>query len=969
MAINSLSSASYGYAGLASGINTQEIVEKLLSGTQVKIDKAGQNKSVLQFKQSMYQDVASRLKTLQNTFLSFTSKSNLNSTGFYNSMNATVSTQSGKNALFSVTATNKAVAGEYKVDYVKQLAKAYSAQTTQAASSDVKGVISQGAAQQLVEKYSDSTLKIQIGDATFEINDVVNELGGQKSSVVVEKLQAALGSHATVDYVNGKLDIKATNPDDYITITGSDSIATQMFGTGVGLVSGKGSISRTIDTNNYLPSFDIELDGKKQTIQLDFQALKEAADGNFDSLVSGLQSSLKKAFGDGLKVEANEANGQTTLTFKAGATSKFTVTGNYQATQVLGLRGGVSNKLSTGTAIGDLNFATELQGNRHTFSINGVEFSYTADTSLSTIMSDIEKSNAGVRIVYDEAKDRFKIESKLEGKTEATLDEHGNEILAFDFEQTEGNLLTVLFGEKSSGMFTGTNMTKDITGGAAAAEGYEKGGVYTFTVDGRDYKITIPEPDKIEGTDEVGSYTIEEFQAKMDEAFEKAFGKDTAGDRNVEFLMNENGDGFKISVGNSGKIVTMKAEDEKTNKSLLGFNVTDTSKVVGGGESLADTNIVFGAGGGITIAGNGDSVTLGPDDLNGKSMDDIAGALTQAMQGMGYGSASVSFDEKTAAFRIMGVDIPMEIVISDGVGGLNTEKLFGQDKIELATEPAGYGFEFSQGTNAIISINEQEYERQSNSFTIDGLTFQLNSASPKDENGDPVIDQTTIGVTRDTDSIYEAVEEFFKLYNETVEYINSLYRADPTYKDYAPLTAAQKSEMSEREIELWEEKSKEGLLRSDSTLDKILQSMRNAMYTRPEGSSIAIYDLGMSTSFYAADGVFVESDPGALKAMIESDPDAVRQLLSGTGGIMETLNNAIEGAIGSAGSLTNLAGKTSSDYNSTIAKQIREVDSQVSNLELRYQSEYNRYWKQFNAMEQMIQQMNSQSSWLSQQLG
>ncbi len=177
--------------------------------------------------------------------------------------------------------------------------------------------------------------------------------------------------------------------------------------------------------------------------------------------------------------------------------------------------------------------------------------------------------------------------------------------------------------------------------------------------------------------------------------------------------------------------------------------------------------------------------------------------------------------------------------------------------------------------------------------------------------------------------------------------------------------------MSDREIELWEEKSKEGLLRNDPLLERVLSSLRSAMNTKPEGSSIALYDLGISTSFYANDGNFNPESLDDLRAAIEANPEAVRQLFAGEGGIMELVNKAITNAakssFASPGYLAQVAGSNVLDTTSSIYKQIKELDSQMLTLEDRYASEYSNYWRQFNAMEQMIQQMNTQSSWLSQQ--
>ena len=108
--------------------------------------------------------------------------------------------------------------------------------------------------------------------------------------------------------------------------------------------------------------------------------------------------------------------------------------------------------------------------------------------------------------------------------------------------------------------------------------------------------------------------------------------------------------------------------------------------------------------------------------------------------------------------------------------------------------------------------------------------------------------------------------------------------------------------------------------------------------------------------------------------MINSDPEAIRQLFTDSvDGVATSLNNAINRAARSSsanpGRLVALAGSSKSDTSSSLYKQMKSIDDNLLTLQDRYDSEYQRYWSQFNAMEQYIQQMNQQASWLAQQLG
>ena len=83
----------------------------------------------------------------------------------------------------------------------------------------------------------------------------------------------------------------------------------------------------------------------------------------------------------------------------------------------LGFKGGFSNKLDYGTSLKNMNFSTPLQGNRFEFDINGVTIKgLTGDSTLSDVISAINSSNAGVKVSYSSASDKFIMESSSTGE-------------------------------------------------------------------------------------------------------------------------------------------------------------------------------------------------------------------------------------------------------------------------------------------------------------------------------------------------------------------------------------------------------------------------------------------------------------------------------------------------------------------------------------------------------------------------
>ena len=275
---------------------------------------------------------------------------------------------------------------------------------------------------------------------------------------------------------------------------------------------------------------------------------------------------------------------------------------------------------------------------------------------------------------------------------------------------------------------------------------------------------------------------------------------------------------------------------------------------------------------------------------------------------------------------------------------------------------------FVEGKDAIFEFDGVAMARNSNTISQDGLTMTFTNTTDQAE---------TLTVNRNTDQIVDGIKGFIEEYNALLDKINGLVDADAEYRDYAPLTDAQKKEMTEKEIEKWEEKAKTGLLRRDNVLESFLQSMRSVLYERPADSAYALYDLGIDTGDYTQKGkLFMDADGEAkLRAALESNPDEVAKLFTSEDGIGNKMNDILNGVAntssGSPGTLVQIAGvkggasEASSDYN----QRLSEIEQKIKNLKNAYELEKNRYWSKFNAMEKLVSQMSSQSAWLSQQFG
>lgn len=310
-----------------------------------------------------------------------------------------------------------------------------------------------------------------------------------------------------------------------------------------------------------------------------------------------------------------------------------------------------------------------------------------------------------------------------------------------------------------------------------------------------------------------------------------------------------------------------------------------------------------------------------------------------------------------------------------------------------------------KGQDAIISVKyagsdeEVKIVRDSNTFKMDGMTITVSgefgyiknpnfdSSKPIDpENNpdmilDPTVDPVTFDAKVDEDKIVETIKKMVEEYNEIIELVGKETGTKPN-RDYEPLTSAQKAEMSESEIEAWEEKAKEGLLFNDNDLKGLSNSLRFVVSTVDQA---ALKKLGITTSSTASDNGKLSFDESAFRAALKTDPEGIREMFTkertvdengvatGVNGIAVNMKSAFDKYAKTLGEpkgiLIERAGSIKSPASITqnsLYKQIEQIDERISDLQDLLEMEQDRYIKQFTALESVIAQMNSQSGWLSQ---
>lgn len=270
------------------------------------------------------------------------------------------------------------------------------------------------------------------------------------------------------------------------------------------------------------------------------------------------------------------------------------------------------------------------------------------------------------------------------------------------------------------------------------------------------------------------------------------------------------------------------------------------------------------------------------------------------------------------------------------------------------------------GQDSEIELNGATFTNNSNNYSINGLTIEAMEVTGNDE--------VTITTNTDVDGIYDMIKGFLKDYNDLVKSVDVAYNAASS-KGYEPLTSDEKDSMSDDEVKKWEEKIKDSLLRKDSTLGSVLDTMKNDMARSFKVgdksyslSSFGIATLGYfnspenETGVYHIDGDKDDSKTSAntdkLREMISNDPDTVISFFS-------QLSTQLYTDLGKK----MAASSTSSAYTIYNDKQMNtqysEYNTKISEAEDKVTTWEDYYFSKFSAMESALAKMNAQSSSLT----
>jgi flagellar hook-associated protein 2 len=301
-----------------------------------------------------------------------------------------------------------------------------------------------------------------------------------------------------------------------------------------------------------------------------------------------------------------------------------------------------------------------------------------------------------------------------------------------------------------------------------------------------------------------------------------------------------------------------------------------------------------------------------------------------------------------------------------------------KDKILTAVDVVNNGTGYAataikvDGSNAKITLNNAVYESSSNEFSINGLDITVQGVTADNET-------LSISTSNNSEGMYDKIKDFIKQYNEVINEMTKLYNAESS-KGYEPLTTDEKDSMTDTQIEEWEKKIKDSLLRRDTTLGTLITTMTTAMskgYQASDGKTYSLSSFGISTLGYLnaeengenafhidgdEDDAYTSTKSDKLLTMLKSNPDVVEDF-------MKQLTSGLYNAVGDKMKSSSVSSAYTVYNDKEMQKEYSEYSKTISKWEEKLQSIEDSYYSKFAAMESALAKLQSQQSSLAGLLG
>ena len=1010
--VNSLTSNSYSSStslygnrnvltGLASGMDTEAMIQNSVTGYQTKIQELQQSQEKLEWKQDAYREIIDQMYGITNKYTSYTSTTNLSSNSFFT--NNVSTTANGSNA-GAVTATGKA-SSDIQINAVTQLATSAryavdaSALNLSASQKAVGGAINWDKA--TTKGTLSGTMTLKLGNSSIDIRftdgdkyantsellsginkklqdqnaDVAAEMSGSEIKFVVTGDAAEKGDSVYISGASGNLKEKLN------VATASSSADEKRFEyTSFSLNVEESELTETMTMAKHLSgkTIDVTLDGVTKSIKIgDLSGIEPPDLSTYDQEIESINAKF------------NEVKNNTEMTDEERAQRNAELREELRIAQVN--RSNALNTAMTASLKDDLQASInkEFGTNRITVGVTdvgGLKFDVAEGSGstvkvTSSIGDELGIGEAGVSNYFNTSQKLGDLlgENWLDGNAriagerntdaaERYFDKDGNEL------KKDGDVYYRLNAD-------GSIMTKD----GEKVTGTRANTLYTDT-DGNLIKKYANE-DTYYRVNEKGEwlYGLEINGATID-----GITKDTALESLLNKISSNTAAGVKVSYSNLTSQFVFTANetgeggkisfDSKLAQRLFGISDDSDAQTLGtvfAGANWASDAVKIG---GVSVAGT-----------SGLTSDSKLEDLRALINNSGF-SFRIDYDERTNAYSFVSASTGAALENFDRslvIGG-STYKLTDIFKTDT-------GATFTKGVDAIVNatVNGKELtlKRSSNVVNMDGLSVTLKSTfdSTAVDGGDAI----TFKTSSDSDKIVDAIKSFVEDVNKLMTSVHSAVTTQPLTKStssgkgssyshksgYEPLTEDDKNSMSEDAVKKYEEKAKTGLLFGDTDLrtlyDKLLTGIQSYGTDRIDMEAIGL------TTAYSNGATTLQLNEEKLRAALDSDPDKVRNVFtktkeggSATEGLMSTLKSTLNAygstSLASPGILVRKAGTKLSAVsllNNNIQSQISGLDSQIESWQTKLSNRIDYYTKQFTQLEQLMSTMNNQSSMLADLMG
>ncbi len=909
-------------SGLASGLDTEGMIENLVKGYQTKINTLNQKVTKTEWKQDAYRSIIQKMVGFSSKYTSYTSSTNLMSASFFNS-----AVKVAAQGLYAdkVIASGK-TSSDIVLNSVKQLAaaaqyrtgsnlKAGDGRSIEAeAGVDLKGKTTLGSLS------GSLTLTYGSNNITLSFDEVADKeaLEEIKSKYKADNNRNMSETEALAALINQKLE------GQKISFSGGTSA----------------------DAKDRI---EVRADGNTITF-----ADKSSA-GN-SVYLSGASGNVEDALGLDLENAKEDKPAAIKLNYDF-STTKEVNNAIYLSEKTMNLSlDGSTRQIKLPKITGSESAGYKIVDN------DGKALDYTAENYTKVLNDSLSKAFKGKVTVENKGADgELKLRFNVQEGSDLIINTDVGETLgigrsATSYMNTSKTLEDLLGKDKLEGL----TPAKDKNGKELLDDKGNK--LYEFKIN----DVVIGNYSK----DTKLSDIMSDINSNKEAGVKVSYSQTT---KNFTFTAKETGADSEIKI-NGGLAEAMFGSTEVPDNSGGSFAESYGVKWLQDGESAKFTFSIP------EVGSHEFSIT------KDTSIEDVVNKLNKSLIGQNH---SFSYNKFTGQIEAKDREsgAKLELKITDMY---DDEVSFDESKAPAINYTPGRDAEFTVTVNG-ETIN---MKRASNSVNIDGLTINMHDTfdGSVDKEGKPSVDSAgkptnsvTFKTSTDSDKIVEAIKTMIEDYNTMMTEIKAAYSTMPyqksngSFANYEPLTEDDRAGMSESAIERYEEKAKQGILFGDRTLSTLYDKMRNIFSPAGEDGAF-LRAMGISTSFSISDGTqAVTLDEDKLRAMLDSDPDRVAEVFtktSGTGGVMQNLKTQLDNYAKTTGEpkgiLIQQAGSPLSSLslmNNSWQKQIDNYNTQIEKWQDKLSSQVDRYTQQFSRLEQLINQMNSQSSTLAGLMG